>query len=73
MSGAGGALSGADVVLEGLHPAPELPRACALGPGHFSRAGHRPHLGRDRLNRTWRSAGLFLANSVKFFQSVPSI
>lgn len=69
------AMLGAVVSLEGLDRAQSC-CGCALGPGHFSsKRGHRPQEGaaHTKPNTSWRSAGLFLANSIKFFLSVPSI
>lgn len=64
-----GAVLGAEVAVEGLDPVHELPGAC-FGPRPLS-ADRAQALGKDSPDQTWRSSGLFLANSVKFFQSVP--
>lgn len=65
-----GALSGAEAAVEGLDSVQELPEACML----WAQAPlHRQALGKDSPDQTWRSSGLFLANSEKFFVFFPPV
>lgn len=65
---------GADIFLEGLGPAQELLWACVLWAQatFLQREGTGPRRGQPvtKPNSSRRSAGLFLANSIKFFVSV---